>query len=66
VIIDCNVSNCRDKCSQLERVESENSKLKEKLEQMTIKANKYDNGIKLLIHRFMLEKVKHADHLEEV
>jgi hypothetical protein len=40
--------------------------LKEKLEQMTIKANKYDNGIKLLINRFMLEKVKHADHLEEV
>ncbi|KAH1248864.1 Autophagy-related protein 16 [Glycine max] len=71
------LTELRDECSQLkvdleekikslEVIVSENSELKAQLEQMTIKANKAEAENKMLIDRWMLEKMKDAERLNEV
>ncbi|TKY55287.1 tipD protein [Spatholobus suberectus] len=70
------LTELRDECSQLkldleekvkslEVVVSENSELKAQLEQMTTKANKAEAENKMLIDRWMLEKMKDAERLNE-
>lgn len=55
-----------EKIKSLELVVSENSELKAQLEQMTTKANKAEAENKMLIDRWMLEKMKDAERLNEV
>lgn len=45
---------------------SENSELKAQLQQMTTKANEAEAENKMLIDRWMLEKMKDAERLNEV
>jgi autophagy-related protein 16 len=45
---------------------SENSELKAQLEQMTTKVNAAEAENKMLIDRWMLEKMKDAERLNEV
>nr|KYP65337.1 Protein tipD [Cajanus cajan] len=70
------LTELRDECSQLkadleekikslELVVSENSELKAHLEEMTAKANKAESENKMLIDRWMLEKMKDAERLNE-
>ncbi|XP_061340652.1 autophagy-related protein 16-like [Gastrolobium bilobum] len=70
------LTEVRDECSQLkmdleqkikslELVVSENSEIKAQLEQMTAKAMKAEAENKMLIDRWMLEKMKDADRLNE-
>lgn len=55
-----------EKIKSLEVVISENSELKAQLELMTAKANKAEAENKMLIDRWMLEKMKDAERLNEV
>lgn len=68
---------CRDECSQskkdledkikaLEVVMSENTELKAQLEQMTVRAKNAEAENKTLVDRWMLEKMKDAERLNEV
>ncbi|XP_047178052.1 autophagy-related protein 16 isoform X2 [Vigna umbellata] len=70
------LTELRDECSQLkedleekfkslEVLVSENTELKAQLEQMTTKANKAEAENKMLIDRWMLEKMKDAERLNE-
>ncbi|KAK7389154.1 hypothetical protein VNO78_23987 [Psophocarpus tetragonolobus] len=54
-----------EKIKSLEVVVSENSELKANLEQMTTKANKAEAENRMLIDRWMLEKMKDAERLNE-
>ncbi|QHO20022.1 hypothetical protein HN51_062533 [Arachis hypogaea] len=58
-------SDLEQKIKALELVMSENSELKAQLEQMTTKANKAEAENKMLIDRWMLEKMKDAERLNE-
>lgn len=68
---------CRDECSQLkedleekikalELVLSENQELRAQLEEMTIKAKNAEAENKMLIDRWMLQKMQDAERLNEV
>jgi autophagy-related protein 16 len=68
---------CRDECSQLkmdleekikalELVLSENLELRAQLEEMTIKAKNAEAENKMLIDRWMLQKMQDAERLNEV
>ncbi|KAJ1413244.1 WD40/YVTN repeat-like-containing domain superfamily [Sesbania bispinosa] len=70
------LTELREECSQLkmdleekikglEVIVSENSELKAQLEQMTAKANNAEAENKMLIDRWMLEKMKDAERLNE-
>lgn len=74
-MIDCNC--CRDECSQLtadleekikalELVVSENKEIRAQLEEMSIRAKNAEAESKVLIDRWMLEKMKDAERLNEV
>jgi len=55
-----------EKIKSLEMIVSENSELKAQLQQMTTKANEAEAENKMLIDRWMLEKMKDAERLNEV
>lgn len=55
-----------EKIKSLEVIVSENTELKAQLQQMTAKANKAEAENKMLIDRWMLEKMKDAERLNEV
>jgi len=68
---------CRDECSQLqadleekikalELLVSENHQLKAELEEMTNKAKNAEAENKMLVDRWMLQKMKDAERLNEV
>lgn len=68
---------CREECSQLkadldekikalELVVSENKEIRAQLEEITIKAKNAEAENKMLIDRWMLEKMKDAERLNEV
>lgn len=74
-MIDCNC--CRDECSQLtvdleekikalELVVIENKEIRAQLEEMSIRAKNAEAESKVLIDRWMLEKMKDAERLNEV
>lgn len=74
-MIDCNC--CRDECSQLttdleekikalDLVVSENKEIRAQLEEMSIRAKNAEAESKVLIDRWMLEKMKDAERLNEV
>lgn len=54
------------KIKELEVIVSENSELKAQLEQMTAQCKKAEAENKMLIDRWMLEKMKDAERLNEV
>lgn len=54
------------KIKDLEVVMSENSEIKAQLEEMIAKAKKAEAENKMLIDRWMLEKMKDAERLNEV
>lgn len=71
------ICNSRDDCSHLkmdleekakalELIISENAELKAQLEQITIRAKNAEAENKTLVDRFMLEKMKDAERLNEV
>lgn len=71
------VTCCRDECSQLaadleekikslEVVVSENKEIRAQLEETTIRARNAEAENKVLIDRWMLEKMKDAERLNEV
>lgn len=71
------VTCCRDECSQLkadleekikalELVISENHQLKAQLEEMTIKSKNAEAENKMLVDRWMLQKMQDAERLNEV
>lgn len=75
---DTDLSICfREECSQLkadleekikalELILSENKEIRAELEKMTAKAKKAEADNKMLIDRWMLEKMKDAERLNEV
>lgn len=54
------------KIKEVELVVCENSELKSQLKEVTITANKAEAENKMLIDRWMLEKMKDAERLNEV
>lgn len=74
---DCNHTCCRDECAQLkaelekkiealELVMSENNEIRAQLEEMSVRAKNAEAENKVLIDRWMLEKMKDAERLNEV
>lgn len=76
--IDFNLNKCyRDESSQLKKdleekikavelIISENAELKAQLEQLTLKVKNTEAENKMLVDRWMLEKMKDAERLNEV
>lgn len=56
----------KEKIQALELVISENTEVKAQLEQMTLKAKNTEAENKMLVDRWMLEKMKDAERLNEV
>lgn len=74
---DCDHTWCRDECAQLkaelekkiealELVMSENNEIRAQLEEMSVRAKNAEAENKVLIDRWMLEKMKDAERLNEV
>ena len=59
-------ADLEEKIKALELVVSENEEIRAQLEQMTIKAKNAEAENKVLVDRWMLEKMKDADRLNEV
>lgn len=55
-----------EKTKALELVMSENQELKAQLQEMTVKAKNIEAENKMLIDRWMLQKMQEAEHLNEV
>ena len=55
-----------EKTKALELVMSENQELKAQLQQMTVKVKNVEAENKMLIDRWMLQKMQEAEHLNEV
>lgn len=59
-------ADLEEKIRAVELLVSENKEIRAQLEQMTIKAKEAEAENKMLIDRWMLEKMKDAERLNEV